>query len=57
MNFLSSVKCICCLIKCSKYVYYIKKLICCAVIILAAVTGICFLSSNKCTLKKLKEML
>ena len=25
MNVIKTVKCLCCLIKCSKYIYYIKK--------------------------------
>ncbi|MBR6568567.1 MAG: hypothetical protein IKK60_07945 [Clostridia bacterium] len=57
MNMLSALKCLLCLIKCSKYLYYIKKAVCFAFIVLALVTGFSLLSGESRTLKKLKEMI
>ncbi len=37
MNFFSFFKCICCLAKWSKYLYFVKKLLC---VIAFAVTGV-----------------
>lgn len=42
MNIIRTIKCLCCLMKCSKYIYYIKKAIC----ILAIVVTVCCLCSN-----------
>lgn len=56
MSLLASIKCICCLVKCSKYLYYIKKIICCITAVLAVITCVCFISNNSLSLKKLKEM-
>ena len=50
MNIVKTIKCLCCLIKCSKYIYYIKKAICLATIVIALL-AIC---SN---MGKCKEML
>lgn len=47
---MKTVKCLCCLMKCSKYVYYIKKAICIATVSVALVA----LCSN---MGKCKEML
>lgn len=38
MSILNSIKCILCLIKCSKYLYYIKKAVCFMALTLAAIT-------------------
>ena len=50
MNIMKTIKCLCCLIKCSKYIYYIKKAICLATVIIA----LCAVCSN---MGKCKEML
>ena len=50
MNLIKTLKCLCCLIKCSKYIYYIKKAICIATVVVA-VFALC---SN---MGKCKEML
>ncbi|MCM1365332.1 MAG: hypothetical protein NC215_10175 [Ruminococcus sp.] len=48
MNIFKSLHCIICLIKCSKYLYYIKKLLCCVTLAVSAVTVIgCFLGNDK----------
>lgn len=57
MSIGSAVKCLFCLIKCSKYLYFIKKAVCFAALVIALITGISVLSGNKCIAKKLKEMM
>lgn len=52
MDLFKTVKCIFCLMKCSKYLYYIKKAVCFASIGLAAVTAICLLKDKKTMLRK-----
>lgn len=56
MNIIKTVKCLCCLIKCSKYIYYIKKALC----IVTAVVALCAILGNAGKLKavvcELKEM-
>lgn len=48
MNIIRFAKCICCLIKCSKYLYFIKKIICVSVAVLtgAFIIGL-FFDGNK----------
>lgn len=36
MNFMKEIKCIMCLIKCSKYLYYAKKVLCFVTILISA---------------------
>ena len=57
MNILSAVKCLFCLVKCSKYLYYIKKAVCFAFIGIAVFAGITLISGESNPLKKLKEMM
>lgn len=38
MSLFSSIKCIFCLVKCSKYLYYIKKAVCFLTVAVAVVT-------------------
>lgn len=57
MNMLSAVKCLLCLIRCSKYLYYIKKAVCIAFIGVAVFTAITLLSGDSRYVKKLKEMM
>lgn len=56
MNILKTVKCLCCLIKCSKYIYYIKKAICITTVVIA----LCALCSNmdrcKAMISKMRVM-
>ncbi len=42
--------------KCSKYLYYIKKAVCFAGVGLAVVAAVCFVKNNQALLRKLKEM-
>ncbi len=51
------MKCLFCLIKCSKYLYYVKKAVCIAFICVAVFAGITLLSSDSSPVKKLKEMM
>ena len=57
MNILSAVKCLLCLIKCSKYLYFIKKAVCITALIIALIAGVSVLSGDKNMIKKLKEMI
>lgn len=57
MNILSALKCLLCLIKCSKYLYYIKKVICFAFLAVAVVAGLSLLSGESNAVKKIKEMI
>jgi hypothetical protein len=57
MNILSAVKCLLCLIKCSKYLYFIKKAVCFTALAVVFITGIAILSDKKSLTKKLKEMI
>lgn len=57
MNILSAVKCLLCLIKCSKYLYFIKKAVCITALIIALIAGVSILSGDKNMIKKLKEMM
>ncbi|MBQ3137782.1 MAG: hypothetical protein IJB74_09930 [Clostridia bacterium] len=57
MNMLSALKCLLYLIKCSKYLYYIKKAVCITFIAIAVFAGITLFSGNGSPLKKLKEMM
>ncbi len=56
MDLFKTVKCIFCLMKCSKYLYYIKKAVCFAGVSLAFVAAICLLKDNKAVLRKLWVM-
>lgn len=49
MNLFKSIKCIICLVKCSKYLYFLKKALCCATLVFTAITVIscCFNDGNK----------
>ena len=57
MSLGSAMKCLFCLIKCSKYLYFIKKAICLTAVAIAVITGITLLSGNNSFIKKLKEMI
>ena len=56
MNFLKTVKCLCCLVKCSKYVYYIKKALCIATIGLTVWALLGNFGKCKAMISKLREM-
>lgn len=56
MDIFKTIKCIFCLAKCSKILYYIKKLLCIAGIGVAIVFTLCALKDDKKLMKKLKVM-
>lgn len=53
MDIFRTLKCILCLVKCSKYLYYIKKVLCFVSLGLVAVVLICTAKNSKCILRKL----
>ncbi len=57
MSLGSALKCLFCLLKCSKYLYYIKKAVCIVFLSVALITGVSLLSGNGSLIKKLKEMI
>ena len=54
MDLFRTLKCILCLVKCSKYLYYIKKFICFMSIALVGVSVLSALKNNKSILRKLR---
>ena len=58
MNLVREIKCIMCLIKCSKYLYYAKKVLCIATVLMtvAAVAGV-FMGGKLEMSKKIREMM
>ena len=56
MKYASALKLLCCIGKCSKYLYYAKKILCVGFFVLVAVLGLCFLANGKCGIKALKGM-
>ncbi len=56
MDLFRTLKCVICLVKCSKYLYYVKKALCFASIGLIAVALICAGKNSKCILRKLGVM-
>ncbi len=53
---MKTVKCLCCLMKCSKYVYYIKKAICIATVAVALVALCSNIGKCKTMISKLRVM-
>ena len=56
MTLFSWIKCMCCLIKCSKYLYFAKKAVCITAAVLAVVFCISLSGKGIFSVKKLKEM-
>ncbi len=56
MTLFAWIKCMCCLIRCSKYIYFVKKGICIITAIVAAIICINLMGYKKLPFKKLKEM-
>ena len=56
MDLFRTLKCIICLVKCSKYLYYIKTALCIFSIILVAIAFICGAKNSRCILGKLGVM-
>ena len=56
MNCLKTLKCICCLMKCSKYIYYIKKALCIATIVIAFCAIFSNMDKCKAMISKMRVM-
>ena len=56
MNLIKTLKCLCCLVKCSKYIYYIKKALCIATLGLAVCAVCCNFGKCKAMISELREM-
>lgn len=56
MNLIKTIKCLCCLIKCSKYIYFIKKALCIATVSFAVIALVCNCGKCRTMLEKLKVM-
>lgn len=52
MNLAKTLHCIFCLVKCSKYLYYIKKALCCVTLLIALAAGVSLLRDSNGELKK-----
>ncbi len=57
MKYAKHLKCLCFIGKCSKYLYYTKKVLCISAIIIAAMLGIKLLGMGKCGCKMLRELI
>lgn len=57
MKYVSGFKLLCFLGKCSKYMYYAKKMLCVSFVVLLVCLGVSLLSGGKIGVKALKEML
>lgn len=58
MNLVREIKCIMCLIKCSKYLYYAKKALCLVTILVAVAALFSITGNNGADMaKKLKGMM
>lgn len=53
MSIFKMLKCIFCLVKCSKYIYFIKKIICVFVVFMSLVCALILYSGENKKLKKL----
>ena len=56
MNIMKTIKCLCCLMKCSKYVYYIKKALCLATVVIACCAIFSNMGKCKDMIRKLRVM-
>lgn len=56
MNIIKTIKCLCCLIKCSKYIYYIKKALCLATVIVSLWAVCSNMGKCKAMLSKFRVM-
>ncbi len=57
MNILKDLKCILCLVKCSKYLYFAKKIICFVTIVISAAVLVSLAQDGKVTVEKLRSMM
>lgn len=56
MKYASAIKLLCCIGKCSKYLYYAKKMLCVSFVVLALIFGVSVLTNGKCNIKALKGL-
>lgn len=56
MNLIKTIKCLCCLIKCSKYIYYIKKALCVATLVIAVFAIFGNIGKCKAIMQKFRVM-
>ena len=57
MDMIKSIRCILCLLKCSKYLYFAKKMLCIVTVLLSAVITVKLLSSGRKKCGILKELM
>lgn len=57
MKYAKYLKCLYFIGKCSKYLYYMKKILCVCGIAVAAFIGISFISKGSCGIKALKGLM
>ena len=57
MKYAKHLKCLYYIGKCSKYLYYTKKVLCISAVVIAAVLGISLLGTGKCGCKMLRELI
>ena len=56
MNLIKTVKCLCCLVTCSKYLYYIKKALCVVTVVVLCCALFCNFDKCKAMIEKLMVM-
>lgn len=57
MGFIKDIKCILCLLKCSKYLYYAKKALCITTMLITAVMTVNILRGRKIKLGFMKGLM
>ncbi|MBO5937202.1 MAG: hypothetical protein J6Q79_06260 [Clostridia bacterium] len=56
MNLIKTIKCLCCLVSCSKYLYYIKKALCVVTIVVFVLAFFCNMDKCRDMVSKFREM-
>ena len=56
MTLIKTIKCLFCLVTCSKYLYYIKKILCVATVVVLAVALFSNMDKCKAMISKFKVM-
>ena len=56
MTLIKTIKCLFCLVTCSKYLYYIKKILCVATVVVLAVALFSNMDKYKAMISKFKVM-
>ena len=57
MNILKSIRCIMCLVRCSKYLYFAKKAICFVTILISAVVLVTLAQDSRVAVGKFRGMM